>query len=484
MKLQNMIVIFAIIIIPVTLILSAYIQNQIDTAVLMQTYDTKLMDATHDAVVAFQLNTLNNDYSTNADSIRRDIKAAVTTFTNSLAAGFGMSGASQGIITPYIPALVFTLYDGYYIYSPVETTYEENGEKKTKYEHILKPYIYYSVRYRSGSSDIVVNYSLDNYISIYGYVAGTGYVAKAGYLIDLNKVVKRANTEIVTGYKVTSDYTLDLTQKEKIKEQDENKKITITESDNAQKYYQEAYEFTSWLQSQTIIMDVVRPSNAVKSDGSNFAEFTSNSTAILRTSSNNDPENLEAEFNQHKREVMKQSINENLGNAIAAYNKNTEKSASFTLPQLTDQDWEKLLTDVNMISFMQGLPVGSTIYNNYSIVTSTKNKQFVSGDALYFTDDTEYYHHINCPDINTNNSIIGYKAVDFEKIRYTITNSLGESEIRYYYRHSELSCYTCIVNTLDNALDINLLSNKQKQAYYMALARSRYELDKVTKILK
>ena len=77
MKLQHIAVIFAIIVIPITLILSAYIGTQIDTASLQQSYNTKLMDATHDAVVAFELNTANNIYSANADSMRRDIGAAI-----------------------------------------------------------------------------------------------------------------------------------------------------------------------------------------------------------------------------------------------------------------------------------------------------------------------------------------------------------------------------------------------------------------------
>jgi len=62
MKLQNMTVIFSIIIIPVTLILSAYIGIQIDTVLSVQKYDTALMGATHDAVAAFELNTISNKY--------------------------------------------------------------------------------------------------------------------------------------------------------------------------------------------------------------------------------------------------------------------------------------------------------------------------------------------------------------------------------------------------------------------------------------
>ena len=133
MKLQNMTVIFSIIIIPITLILSAYIGTQIDIAVLQQRYDTALLDATHDSVVAFELNTMNNNYSSNADSIRRDIKATINTFFSSLAIGLGLSGASSTQIIPYIPAIVFTMYDGYYIYSPHEYIDEQGN---TGYRHI------------------------------------------------------------------------------------------------------------------------------------------------------------------------------------------------------------------------------------------------------------------------------------------------------------------------------------------------------------
>ena len=176
MKLQNLAVIFAIIIIPVTLILSAYIGTQIDTASLQQSYDTKLKDATHDAVVAFELNTQDNAYSNNSDSIRRDLQAVINTFSGSLASGLNIPGANQERIMPYIPAILITLYDGYYIYSPSEYSYstkeEIDGEwtevQKTGYTHVLKPYVYYSARYESGGDYVVVNYSLDNYITIYG----------------------------------------------------------------------------------------------------------------------------------------------------------------------------------------------------------------------------------------------------------------------------------------------------------------------------
>ena len=306
MKLQNMTVIFSIIVIPVTLILSAYIGVQIDTAQLQQMYDTKLMDATHDALAAFELNTINNKYSNNADSIRRDVQAAINTFSTSLATGMGISGANSSYIMPYIPALVFTLYDGYYIYSPNEYTYEENGVTKTGYEHILKPYIHYSVRYKTALSDIVINYSLDNYITVYGNISGVGYIAKSGYLIDLNKVVKSGNE--VTGYRVTNTYTLQTNIVETLSEKNEEGQVVTRQSDSVKKYYQEAYEFTNWLLNEVRLQDIVRPQNAVKSDGSKYEEFVGDNTSILNISSTNDPENRESAFNQHKREIMRISI--------------------------------------------------------------------------------------------------------------------------------------------------------------------------------
>lgn len=483
MKLQNMTIIFSIIIIPVTLILSAYIGMQIDTAVLQQQYDTKLMSATHDAILAFELNTINNKYSTNADSMRRDIKASVNTFCTSLATNMGMSGSNASNIMPYIPALVFTLYDGYYIYSPNEYNYEQDGDNKSGYQHILKPYIHYTTRYKTGSSDIVINYSLDNYITVYGNIAGIGYISKSGYLINPSKVVKTGNT--VTGYRVTNTDTLQTNITENLTQKDENGNTVNKQSNSVKQYYQEAYEFTDWVLNTARLQEIVRPSNALKSDGSKYDEFKNNNKSILNITSENDPEDKASDFYQHKQEVMKISIQENLNNAIAVYNQHSPSMGThynFMMPKLTDNDWDKILTNVNMISFMEGLPVGTKIYNNYSIVTSTQNKQYINANSLYFTDNSDNYHRINCPVLSANitngSSVVGYKGMDFRKLQ----NS--QDKTKYYYKHSQYACYTCLVNSLDTDIDINALNEKQLQAYYGALARERYDLDKITKMLK
>ena len=99
-----------------------------------------------------------------------DIEASVNTFFNSIATNFNMAGYNQDILKQYVPAIVYTMYDGYYIYSPFTNTltsedYIEGSSTYQDGETIsgLKPYIFYSCRYKKGSdTDVVITYSLDN----------------------------------------------------------------------------------------------------------------------------------------------------------------------------------------------------------------------------------------------------------------------------------------------------------------------------------
>lgn len=120
MKLQSFGVIFALIVIPLILVLTYYIQLQVDTIELQTEYDTHLLAATHDAMSSFELNTANEDLSSVSDSLRTIIEASSNIFINTLATKMGMSNASKSYIEPYIPALLYTLYDGYYIYAPTK----------------------------------------------------------------------------------------------------------------------------------------------------------------------------------------------------------------------------------------------------------------------------------------------------------------------------------------------------------------------------
>lgn len=188
MKLQGLAVIAIIIILPMTIILSSYSQSQIKTLQLQTQYDSKLQNATYDAIKAFQLNMSNSSTSDLANSKMRDIKASVNTFYNSLASHFNMVGYGKDVLQNYVPAIVYTLYDGYYIYSAYDNTLDADDKfdkidpedkldkKSASYKNResiygLKPYIYYSCRYKpNDNSDFVITYSLDSYITIQGII--------------------------------------------------------------------------------------------------------------------------------------------------------------------------------------------------------------------------------------------------------------------------------------------------------------------------
>lgn len=173
MKLQHLTVIFVIIILPITLLLNGYTESQIKTLRLQLSYDGKLNTATYDALKAFQLNTMNSDTSDLANSKIEDIEASANTFFSSVASNFNMAGYNQDILKEYVPALVYIMYDGYYIYSPYTNTLDDTNEniergtnnnlgsdaeilhpgnvdatyKQGEKVSGLKPYIYYSCRY-------------------------------------------------------------------------------------------------------------------------------------------------------------------------------------------------------------------------------------------------------------------------------------------------------------------------------------------------
>lgn len=223
MKIQYLAIIFLIIIIPMTLLLTMYNQAQINNLSLQLTYKSYLSDATHNAIKAFELNTVNNSYSEVADSLKRDVEAAANVFLSSMAKSLGTSGATNESVAEYVPAILFTLYDGYYIYAP---SYNEILEEVTEqreaidgtmkdvvvaksqdpkvedFSHIVKPYVYYTMRYVKGSTiDIIVNYTLDNYISVYGKVGkdengNDNYVTKSGYLVEIDAVNKRLSNGV------------------------------------------------------------------------------------------------------------------------------------------------------------------------------------------------------------------------------------------------------------------------------------------------
>lgn len=209
MKIQDLAIIFIIIILPISIVISVITQLQIQTINIQSVYDSKLTSATYDAMRAFQINTEYNTGSDITESKKRDLEASIRSFRDSLTAAFNLDGYTENDINNYIPALVYTLYDGFYIYSPyvnlnyryepqIESDgsvkkdaegniiYDESKPKDGNGDNIygLKPYMSYSCRYKKDNdNDVVITYALDNYITVQGIIGGV-YYNRSGYLID------------------------------------------------------------------------------------------------------------------------------------------------------------------------------------------------------------------------------------------------------------------------------------------------------------
>lgn len=192
MKLQYLIIIFLLIMTPIYVVFSKYVDVQIDNLKIQNMYDSRLMDATYDAVKGFQSNTINS-YKYVPESRVKFSKAAVNSFFTSLNLSFGFNGEKASLMNEYVPAVVLTMYDGYYIYSPFVNTLTNVPDKDIDEEYErnktlsdLKPYITYSCNYKKGSKNYIITYSLDNYIIVDEF-NGSTHKRHEGYLIGLNQ---------------------------------------------------------------------------------------------------------------------------------------------------------------------------------------------------------------------------------------------------------------------------------------------------------
>ena len=336
MKLQNLTVIFIIIIIPVILLVSLYISTGLKTIKYQSLYDTGLLTATHDAICAFELNTAKNEYSDNAETKRNILKSSVKMFEKSLANTCNIPSYNTDEIEEYIPAIVFGMHDGFYMYAPSYNS--QNG----KYEHNLKNYVYYSETLDDGT---VIIYSLDNYVTVSG-----DFGIKEGYLIDL--------------YGSEPDGT-------------KYKGITINKDDtDAIKYYKEAYYFTNWFLNTAKIQN--KKKNLRNCD-------------YLNIDSSNNPEDETSSFTQHKREIIRNKIESVLNSSITAYSKRTW-GHTYKMPKLSEEDWQKIYSNISMITFFQGKNIGLTKYNGYCVLNSTNSNEYVNSNLMYFIDRPRASH--------------------------------------------------------------------------------------------
>lgn len=568
MKLQNLIIIFIIIILPIIFIFSLYLNLETKTISLQTDYDGKLLGATKEAMEAFEVNTTqwSSKYASLANAKRQILMSSVNTFTTSLASKLGISGTSKENILNYVPAIIFIMYDGYYIYSPTyvpETITNENGvqlfyyessgsegtkitalatqnisgtivagepiyvcktgsdktgtyngetiafttdisKAKKTYKHVLKTFVPYTTTYYDNSgNDYIINYTLDNYIRIFGEIQ-----SKEGYVIEdfgntntIEIPVNNISGIKANGNKIEAEkLTENIYVKGEFSEAAQLETYPyIYNSNNDKRYYDSAVDKFFVLNNDNV--KVYLPDSYI---GHTVAEYKK---VLVRTSDTNYeylelyqlingddrtwyykqsenqylPYEIEVtgietitrekdcsainyyvetcSFNYwiknnnietdkimaKKNSTIVENINNNLNLSISNYNANTK--LDYEIFELSDEDWEQALSNISIITFFQGIKTGLKVYNNYAIATSTENNEYVSEDSLYYIGvDDKYYHRYKC-NASSASTYQAYRNTDFN-----VQNYEQEETVKYYYKHTSTSgeklqeCYDCIVN--------------------------------------
>lgn len=101
-------------------------------------------------------------------------------------------------------------------------------------------------------------------------------------------------------------------------------------------------------------------------------------------------------FDQVRRATIVNSIQKDLEFYINQYNnfaKRNGVSYTFTLPLISQEQWNNTVNDVGVLSFVQGIPMGEKYYNNYALGGSRVVKKNVYNGII--VNGRKYYYSRN-----------------------------------------------------------------------------------------
>lgn len=273
--------------------------------------------------------------------------------------------------------------------------------------------------------------------------------------------------------------------------------IALWEDCSAISYYTESYAFTNWVKQNlggNIAEQKVKYELNTETKQFETTYISEPCNGLFDITVNNNPESSTSQFVEHKTTIMRDAINKNLNTVISNYSK--QGIYGFKLPELTEQDWNQMFSNISLITFFQGVPIGLKNYNNYAIATSTTNREYVDPGEIYFsvnaykqeesgdtTKTDNNYHMPYCSHSVDGIIYTGYRSVEYTLKEYTQKDITGnELDTTYYYQHdnqvdgnSETACYYCVINKAN--YEENATATQVK-SYNEALARERYYQEK------
>lgn len=103
-----------------------------------------------------------------------------------------------------------------------------------------------------------------------------------------------------------------------------------------------------------------------------------------------------ATFDQVRRSTIVNAIQKDLEYYINIYNNYAKKNGfayTFTLPLISQEEWNNTINDVGVLAFVQGIPMGKNYYNNYALGGSRLVKKPVYNGIL--ANGRKYYYSTN-----------------------------------------------------------------------------------------
>ena len=254
----------------------------------------------------------------------------------------------------------------------------------------------------------------------------------------------------------------------------------FTNNQSARNYFKEADNLRKYIQSSSLneltTGDIVNPDTGDRYEGEN-SPYHSINGKIFDFGNDDGIESETSNFNTHRIDVIKNAIERNLSVSIANFNRySTEVSAEFQMPKLKDEDWDKIMNNIAVISFFQGANIGGKIYNGYSVIANTMNEDVVMEDSIYIKSGD------NICDI-TQNGLSTENAVGIFNIN-TEPRTASDGT-KYFIPVTGTLSYDSII-TRNNISEYfngnlkdyvkNIISPDLRKVYYTALARERYGL--------
>lgn len=382
MKIIHWAIVFALIVLPFSLICRSTINNRFlalkDEVRINNAVDTATQDA-----VDLIAETAELGYGKNIRITENLANEAIKQFFTTIAVNFNLpyNKNAKTELEAYIPAVLIIGYDGFYIYSAEEINNE--------IVYTLKPKIPYTYE----ENGVVVNFTLDNYVTIYlGKSLASGMQTRvfSGYLYD----------------EYTNQYS-DITNSSSMGFDDKIETLPYV-TDNLSL-------MLSLMNSNTVFKDRL-PSFLLEGEEvqvlDEFGNLVSYDLALedynFDEKGNMIPyyddegnEYFASEFHQKRRETIVNLITAALEDEINEHNLYAAALGveyNFILPDISKEEWINTVDDVSVLSFIQGIPIGvDEMYNNYALGGS----RIVYRDYVYgsIVNGTKYYHRGTCPNV-------------------------------------------------------------------------------------